>query len=296
MLFDDSLLLTDYRSYQEASGLQASSIYQSHVTLRRASTWLINKRQATLTSATHMDLTEYMASRMRELKGSSARNQWGVLAAMYRWRDRMSNGHSPTPMDRVPRPKVDSTLPRAVSPQDIRRIIESPCEWTWQGSRDRAFLQLLYESGMRVGELASVNVEDIAILEREITLRHTKARRERVALYGAQGALWLSRWLERREEAIGGGSGPVWVSKDGHSMNAASWSRHIARLGKDCGARGKVTAHVLRHSFATHLLEAGADLRTLQELLGHASIQMTQRYTAVVPARKREVRDLLPIL
>ena len=296
MLFDDSLLLTDYRSYQEASGIQACSIYQAQVTLRRASTWLINKRKTTLSSATFMDLTDYMASRMRELKGSTARNQWGVLAAMYRWRERMTNGQSPNPMDRVPRPKVDSTLPRAVSPQDIRRIIESPCEWTWQGARDRAFLQLLYESGMRVGELANVQVQDIALLEREITLRHTKSRRERIALYGVQGSLWLSRWLERREEVAASGSGALWVCKDGHSMGAASWSRHIARLGKECGAKGKVTAHVLRHSFATHLLEAGADLRTLQELLGHASIQMTQRYTAVVPARKREVRDLLPTL
>lgn len=296
MLFDDSLLLSDYRSYQAASGLQQTSIYQAHITLRRASTWLINKRKTTLSSASHMDLTAYMASRMLELKGSSARNQWGVLAAMYRWRERMTNGQSPNPMDRVPRPKVDSTLPRAVSPQDIRRIIESPCEWTWQGARDRAFLQLLYESGMRVGELAAVQMQDIRKLEREITLRRTKSRRERLALYGTQGAMWLARWLERREEVTGGASGPLWVSKDGHSMNAAAWSRHIARLGKDCGAKGKITAHVLRHSFATHLLEAGADLRTLQELLGHASIQMTQRYTAIVPARRREVRDLLPSL
>ena len=146
---------------------------------------------------------------------------------------------------------------------------------------------------MRVGEVAGLELQDLDLSRRQALLRITKGHRERVALFGDQAALWLSRWIEQRE-MVATTSRRVWIRDDGAELSASWWSAHIAAQGRSCNPGDPITAHRLRHSFATHLLSRGADMRTLQDMLGHASIETTMRYASVMPAHRREVRDLLP--
>lgn len=183
MLLDDSLLLTDYLTHQEASSLRPGSIKQSTYQLEGASRWLLQNRKCSLSNAAPLDLTAYMAWKGRELK--------------------------------------DLPLPRAVGREDVRRLIDGCCAWTWMGCRDVAFLRCLYESGVRVGELAKVQLSDVDLTRREIKIRHPKSSRERVALIGEGAALSLARWIERREE-IGGETGALWISEHAVTISAAA--------------------------------------------------------------------------
>lgn len=293
MLLDDSLLLSDYKTHKEASGHRESTIRQVNFRLGNASRWLMQNRAACLSTATNLDITAVMGWKVRESKGATAKGLHASLSALYRWREDTMG--IPSPMKHVPTPKCDVPLPKAMTREEVKKLLDSRSAWTLLGCRDRAFLQIMYESGMRVSEVANLQISDVNISGREVTIRNAKNRRDRIAMIGTGAVTWLARWLERREE-VATESTRLWISKDGKPVNASSWTIHIGRMGKDCGLARPATAHMLRHSFATHLLEAGADLRTLQELLGHASITMTQRYTRIVPARQHEVRDLLPTI
>lgn len=293
MLLDDSLLLTDYQTFQEASGLRPGTVKLTGYVLPAASRWMIQNRKRPLAMATAADITAYLAWKQREVKGVSAKNIFVFLSGLYKWREATQG--EPSPMRNVPKPRMEKPIPKAVQAADIKAIINGCCEWKLLGCRDRAFLQALYESGCRVGELAQVTLADVHLAERELVIRHSKSRRERIAPIGQDAALWLARWLERREE-LATDSDCLWISETGKPVTSQWWSRKIAVMGKRCGASEKVTAHVLRHSFATHLLSAGADLRAVQELLGHSSIATTQVYLQVSQVRKREQRDLLPSL
>jgi len=291
MLFDDSILLTDYKTHQEAAGLRASSINQISYKLAGVSRWLMQNRKVPLTSATTRDIEAWMAWKSHEVKGSTARNLWAILKTFFTWRE--SEGAGVSPMAKIRRPKADTILPHAASQEDVRRLLDGYCNWTWRGCRDRAFAQTLYESGMRVGELAKVTLEDVNLSAREIRIRHPKARLERMQPIGRGATLWLSRWLERREE-VATDSQSLFISESGKEMRPQSWSVAISQDGKKCGASHPITAHTLRHSFATHLLEAGADIVSVKELLGHQNIVTTMVYLSVTSQRKRDVRDLIP--
>lgn len=288
MLLDDSLLLTDYKTHQEALGLRPSSIRQSGYNLSRASRWLISVRRTTISAATAMDITALMAHKLRECKAVTVQGTWHHLHALYAWREDMIG--TPSPMKKVPRPKADKPLPKALRPEQVKAFLESIQSWTAQGTRDRAFFQLMYESGMRVGEVASLEVSDLDLAAGEVRVRDTKGRRDRVALIGQGAKMWLARWLERREEALPT-AGALWIApRTGKPVHTAVWVKRAHQLGLEQG----ISSHQLRHSFATHLLENGADIRAVQELMGHSSVVQTQRYDRVISARRRNARDLLP--
>ena len=290
MLLDDSLLLTDYKTYQEATGLRPSSIRQSGYNLSRASRWMISMRKTTLSAATGIDITALMAAKLRECKGVTVQGTWHHLHAMYAWRQSMTD--QPSPMTGVPRPKADKPLPKALRPEQVKAFLDSIQQWTVQGCRDRAFFQLMYESGMRVGEVASLLVSDLDVQAGEALVRDAKSRKSRVVLFGAGATMWLSRWLERREECLPQGDA-LWIApRTGKPVKTAVWVKRAHQLGEEQG----ISSHQLRHSFATHLLENGADIRAVQELMGHSSVVQTQRYDLVVSSRRRNARDLLPAL
>ncbi len=186
-------------------------------------------------------------------------------------------------------PRQDKKLPRFLSEQDLARLIETPPADTPLGLRDRAILETLYSAGLRVSELTGLNVADVD-LDSGLTTVRGKGKRERLALLGPQALAALNRWLGHRDvvSARARSQSAVFLNKNGTRLTARSVGRllekYLAAAGLDPGA----SPHTLRHSFATHMLDRGADIRSVQELLGHRSLSTTQIYTHVTTHRLRD--------
>ncbi len=199
------------------------------------------------------------------------------------------------PADSVPTPKVEKTLPRHLRPAEIDALLEAPAGRAGPlGLRDRALLELLYASGLRVGELVALNWRDIDLGARVLRVVG-KGDRERMTPFGEPAEKALRQWLDAWEEVFRSPRAgtdqdePVFLNQQGSRLSARSVRRVIDRYVAETAQAAGAHPHALRHSFATHLLESGADLRSIQELLGHASLATTQRYMHVDTGRLLQV-------
>lgn len=154
------------------------------------------------------------------------------------------------------------------------------------GVRERAILELLWATGLRVSELVSLDLDDVERGERKVRVRG-KGGKERIALYGAEAAAALDAYLDGR----GVGRGPLFMGRGGRRLGVRGVFEIVRRRARAAGITRRVSPHTLRHTFATHLLDAGADLRMIQELLGHSRLSTTQRYTHVSAAQLMRVYD-----
>ncbi|HUO86916.1 MAG TPA: tyrosine recombinase XerC [Thermoanaerobaculia bacterium] len=190
----------------------------------------------------------------------------------------------------VPTPKAPRDLPRHLRPGEIESLLEAPAADPRRDealvARDRALLELLYATGLRVGELVSLDWRDLDLSARVLRVLG-KGGKERMVPFGRPAATalggWLARWEEVRSrgEAADPGDEPVFLHHRGGRLSDRSVRRLVDRYVETAALAAGVHPHTLRHTFATHLLEHGADLRGIQELLGHASLATTQRYTHV---------------
>jgi integrase/recombinase XerC len=187
-------------------------------------------------------------------------------------------------------PRLDKRLPHFVSKADMNRLLETPPADTPLGLRDRAILETLYSAGLRVSELTGLNVEDVELTEGMATVRG-KGRKERLALLGPPALDAIQRWLPQREQLAGpraAGQPALFLNRNGTRLSSRSVGRMLEKYLAAAGLDPRTSPHTLRHSFATHLLDAGADIRGVQELLGHRSLATTQVYTHVSTQRLRE--------
>lgn len=187
------------------------------------------------------------------------------------------------PAQGVKTPRYPKRLPRHLRPGEVENLIEAPEGDETLTRRDRAILELLYAAGLRVGELVSLDWKAIDLSARVLRVVG-KGNKERMVPFGrsAERALraWLENWEEvRRRAEAGEGEEPVFLNWLGGRLTARSVRRVLDRYVDSAALASGVHPHTLRHTFATHLLENGADLRTIQELLGHASLSTTQKYT-----------------
>jgi integrase/recombinase XerC len=190
-------------------------------------------------------------------------------------------------------PRKSRALPHFLSSEDIERLLFAPSTTEPLGLRDRAILEVLYSAGLRVGELAGLNTSDLDFAGATVRVRG-KGRRERIAPIGSFAIRALNQWLavrqlSRREKS--GGEAPVFVNKFGRRLTTRSVGRMLEKHLQATGLDGRTTPHTLRHSFATHLLDRGADIRSVQELLGHKSLVTTQIYTHVSTAGLRAIYE-----
>lgn len=190
-------------------------------------------------------------------------------------------------------PRKSRALPHFLSSDDIERLLFAPSPGEPLGLRDRAILEVLYSAGLRVGELAGLNVSDVDFPSATLRVRG-KGRRERIAPIGSFAISALKDWLavrrvSSREKA--GGDSPVFVNKFGRRLTTRSVGRMLEKHLRASGLDRRTTPHTLRHSFATHLLDRGADIRSVQELLGHKSLVTTQIYTHVSTAGLRAIYE-----
>ena len=196
------------------------------------------------------------------------------------------------PAARVAPPRLPRSLPRPLPVDDVRRLLEAPDEGTPAGLRDRAILELLYGSGLRISELTGMDVDDLDLEEGSLRVLG-KGGKEREVPLGSFGRDAVGAYLTRGRPALATAAsrGALFLNARGGRLSRQSCARLLGRYVRLAGIDRRVTLHTLRHSFATHLLEGGADVRVVQELLGHASVATTQIYTLVTARHLREVYD-----
>ena len=192
----------------------------------------------------------------------------------------------------VPQPRLPRSLPRPLPVEDVRRLLEAPDEGSPTGLRDRAILELLYGSGLRISELTGLDVDDLDLEEGSVRVLG-KGGKEREVPLGSFGRDAVGAYLTRGRPALASVAtrGAVFLNARGGRLSRQSCARLLSRYVRLAGIERRVTLHTLRHSFATHLLEGGADVRVVQELLGHASVATTQIYTLVTARHLREVYE-----
>jgi integrase/recombinase XerD len=195
-------------------------------------------------------------------------------------------------MEHLRAPKSFNALPRSLSAGQVEALLQAPDTKTPLGVRDRAILELLYASGLRVSELISLRAEDLDLAVGVLTCMG-KGRKERLVPMGGVACDWIARYLESvRGGLAGGAKAPqLFLSQRGGRLSRMGLWGVVRRYAVQVGVERILTPHVLRHSFATHLLERGADLRSLQAMLGHADISTTQIYTHISRERLRRIYD-----
>jgi integrase/recombinase XerC len=193
------------------------------------------------------------------------------------------------PADGLRPPRQDKALPHFMSESDLARLLQTPGKEQPLELRDRAILETLYSAGLRVGECAGLDLDDLDLSEGLATVRG-KGKRERLALLGGQAHKALENWLRVRQTLNPRGSGTeaVFLNKNGTRLTTRSIGRLLEKYLAKAGLDPRSSPHTLRHSFATHLLDHGADIRGVQELLGHQNLANTQIYTHVTTTRLRE--------
>ena len=193
------------------------------------------------------------------------------------------------PSQAVVRPKVPRTLPRPLSLDEVEAILRAPGEADPAGIRDRAILETLYGAGLRISELVGLDVDEVDLDEGSLRVMG-KGSKERLVPLGRFAVAALESYLSRARPALAGSrsGAAVFLNQRGGRLTRQGATRVLKGAAAGAGLTKRVTPHTLRHSFATHLLEGGADVRVVQELLGHASLATTQIYTLVTGERLRE--------
>jgi integrase/recombinase XerC len=194
------------------------------------------------------------------------------------------------PARAVATPKKEKTLPVVLQPGDVSLLVEMPDTEKPLGLRDRAWLELLYASGLRISELVGIDLDDLDLRGRLVKVRG-KGAKERIVPFGARAEEAIRDWLQERQALVRPDydEHPLVVNYRGERITARSIRRIFDRYVRDASLKAGVSPHTLRHSFATHLLNAGADLRAIQELLGHVSLSTTQKYTHLADWKLIEV-------
>lgn len=241
-------------------------------------------------------IRKYLSFLHRKNKKSSIARKISTLRSFFKYLVREQVIPS-NPAKSVSTPKVEKTLPITLSVDEAFRLMESPKSISEKSSsegsrkkvlRDRAILELLYSSGLRVSELVGLNSNQLD-LDLGIVRVMGKGRKERIVPVGGKAIEVLKAYLEER--GMLKGDEPIFVNSLRGRLTARSVGRLVKKYTRHSGIFRKVSPHSLRHTFATHLLDAGADIREIQEMLGHSSLSTTQRYTHVSMGKLMEVYD-----
>jgi integrase/recombinase XerC len=199
------------------------------------------------------------------------------------------------PAELIQLPRCEKYIPVVLSADEMLALLQVKFAEDAAGRRDRAMIELFYSAGIRLSELTGLNLEDIRFQEGLVKVRG-KGRKERIVPAGRPALLAIEAYLQKRSELRKKGTDEegeeaLFLSTRGKRMNPRGVSRVVERVVRKSGIGRKISPHALRHTFATHLLDAGADLRSIQEMLGHKSLSTTQKYTSVSVSRLMEIYD-----
>jgi integrase/recombinase XerC len=243
-----------------------------------------------------LTIREWMAGLHNDHKKTSIARKLASLRTFFQFLVREGVLET-NPAKLVATPRIERKLPNHLSMEDAVRFIETPDTNTDLGRRDRAIIEFLYATGIRVGELVSINLQDIDFREKLVRVTG-KRRKQRIVPFGEPALQALMHYLEETRPvflnncpAADRDNNAVFLNYQGTRITTRSVGRMIDKYIKQCADIHNISPHSLRHSFATHLLDGGADLRDIQELLGHARLSTTQIYTQVSMEKMIEVYD-----
>ena len=227
----------------------------------------------------HLDVRAYLASLYRRNAKSSVARKLSAIRSFYTYLFRQGEIKQ-NPADLVSAPKMGKAIPDFLQVDETFQLMRGPDGDSVLGSRDRAILEVLYSCGLRVSELTALNLDGVE-LELGIIRVIGKGSRERIVPVGSKAGEALSDYMQRRRELLGTQMehGALFLNNRGGRLSPRSVARLLKKHMQRCNIGRPLSPHGLRHSFATHLLDAGADLRAVQEMLGHVSLSTTQRYT-----------------
>jgi len=262
--------------------------------LKSSGMYVTPSGEAEVGKTDRLAIRKYLSFLHRKNRKSSIARKLSTLRSFFKYLVREQIVSS-NPAKGISTPKAEKTLPTTLTVDEAFRLMESPKRLPEKssggpkqnGSRDRAILELLYSSGLRVSELVGLNSNQLD-LELGVVRVMGKGRKERIVPVGMKAIDALKAYLEERG---GVEEDPVFVNFLGGRLTARSVGRLIKKYTRHSGIFRKVSPHSLRHTFATHLLDAGADIREIQEMLGHSSLSTTQRYTHVSMGKLMEVYD-----
>jgi integrase/recombinase XerD len=280
--FCDALWLED--------GLARNTLDSYRRDLTQFASWLRAQHGRSLTAAHHADIQDYLGYQFRrKTRASSAARLLSCLKRFFR--HALRQGRIVTdPTLNIDAPKLPRSLPRSLTEQDVEDLLAAPDTGRPLGLRDRAMLETLYASGLRVSELVTLKVPQVS--EDMGVVRVTgKGSKERLVPLGEEALAWVRRYLKEGRPALLGGrlSDDLFVTRRGEAMTRQMFWHLIRRYAAKAGVTHPISPHTLRHAFATHLLNHGADLRVVQLLLGHSDISTTQIYTHVARERLKQL-------
>jgi integrase/recombinase XerD len=249
------------------------------------------KRKLSLEGVSRDDLVDFLAGLYRlKLESRTVARHLVTLRNFFRFAQ-VHDLITTDPSINLESPKIRRSLPGYLRLEEVERLLEQPDSTTALGLRDRAMLEVLYSTGLRVSELIGLRVSD---LDSKVGCVRCigKGDKERIVPVGRKALIMVEKYLrDARPKLLGklGGSRTLFVNRRGVSLSRVGVWKILSGYGKRAGLRVSPTPHMLRHSFATHLLERGADLRSVQLMLGHADISTTQIYTHVVEERLKQI-------
>ena len=240
-----------------------------------------------------VDLLDYLADRLKQ--GFSSRSTARSLSSLRAFYSHLTVRHNlkEDPTSRVESPKLGRSLPKTLSEEEVERLIQAPDVDDDIGLRDRAMLELIYACGLRVSELISLDILNINLRQGVIRVIG-KGEKERLVPMGEEALHWIERYINKSRPNLIKADNKiteVFLSKRGKAMTRQTFWYRLKEYAQLASINKELSPHTLRHAFATHLINHGADLRTVQLLLGHSSLSTTQIYTEVARHRMKELHN-----
>jgi integrase/recombinase XerD len=273
-------------------GLAANTLAAYRRDLSLLADWLDREHGRSLIAASETDLRQYALARHAGSAAASTNRRLTVFKRFFRWavRERLVDGDPTLKLDSARQPL---RVPKTLSEGQVEALLAAPDVDTSLGLRDRAMLELLYASGLRVSELVTLKTVHVSLAE--AALRVTgKGAKERLVPFGEEAHRWIERYVgQARSEILAGqASDALFVTRRGGPMTRQMFWKLLKSHALRAGIVAPLSPHTLRHAFATHLLNHGADLRAVQMLLGHADISTTTIYTHVARERLKQLHAL----
>jgi integrase/recombinase XerD len=270
-------------------GLSENTLAAYRNDLNGLAAWL-SGRGGGLVSARREHLLDYLSERV--INGARPRTTARLLSSLRRfYRYLVREGRlSGDPTVRIDTPRIGRPLPDSLSEEEVEILLDAPAVAEALGLRDRAMLELLYACGLRVSELVNLTMEQIDLTQGVVRLMG-KGSKERLVPLGEEAADWLQRYIaqSRPELAAGASARALFITRRGKAMTRQAFWYRLRHYAVKSGINKALSPHTLRHAFATHLLNHGADLRVVQMLLGHSDLSTTQIYTHVARERLKEL-------